>query len=135
MAVFAGADWLVGKVHVDAARESENNHERRTHQKVRFDALVHARFEVAIARQDGNTHHVAFGNRLLDRRIERTRVADAGSATVTDEIETELVQIWLQASAFEIIRDDARTGRERVLNLRTHRQPMFDGFLRDESRG
>jgi hypothetical protein len=70
------------------------------------------RFEIAIARKHGSGHQVEFADRLLDFRMERPRIADAGRATITDHVESQLVEILLQPSLLEIIRNDARTGRE-----------------------
>ena len=69
---------------------------------------------------------IVFNDGLLDRRRERTGIADARRATVTDEIEAELVEIRLQTGLVQIIADDARAGRERSLDDRVHRQTAFD---------
>ena len=44
--------------------------------------------------------------------MQRARVADASRATVTDDIETKLVEIGLQAGFCEVIGHDARPGGE-----------------------
>ncbi len=65
--------------------------------------------------------------------MERTGVADARCATVADEIETELIEIFLQPGFVEIIRDDARSGRERSFHGRIDMQAALDRFLRQQS--
>jgi hypothetical protein len=39
----------VDKSRSTRAGDRERNHQRRAHQEIRFDALMHARFEVSIA--------------------------------------------------------------------------------------
>ena len=48
LAVFVLADRFLAKIDIDAAGECERDHQRRRHQKVGFDVLVDASFEVAI---------------------------------------------------------------------------------------
>jgi len=75
------------------AADGERNHQRRRHQEVRLDALVDARLEVAIAGEDAGGDQIMLVHQLLDVRLERARVADAGGAAVTHRGEAELVQV------------------------------------------
>jgi hypothetical protein len=54
---------------------------------------VHARLEVAIAGEDARDHEVVLADRVLDARVERTRVADAGRAAVADQVEAEAIEV------------------------------------------
>ena len=48
------------KVDIDATGQRERDDERRRHQEVRLDVLMHARFEIAIAGKDGSGHQIVF---------------------------------------------------------------------------
>ena len=67
--------------------------------------------------------------------MERPGIADAGGATVTDEIESELIEIFLQPGLVEIIGNDARTWRERSFHRRIDAQSTLDRFFREQTRG
>ena len=56
---------------------------------------MHARFEVAVSRKHRGSNQIEFVDRLFDFRMERSGIADAGRATVADEIKSELVEIFL----------------------------------------
>ena len=49
LAVLVLAERLLREVDIDAARERERDDERRRHEEVRLDVLVHARLEIAVA--------------------------------------------------------------------------------------
>ena len=85
------------QIDIDASGQREGDDQRRRHQEVRFDVLMHARFEIAIAGKHGGRDEIVIVDRLLDLRMERPGIADAGRATVTDEIESELIEICLQS--------------------------------------
>ena len=48
------------KVDIDAPRERERDDERRRHEKVRLDVLMHARLEIAIAGKNGSGDEIVF---------------------------------------------------------------------------
>ena len=96
-AVLALANRFFAQVNVHPARQGKGDHERRRHEEVGLDALVNARFEIAIARKDRGGDEIVFANRFVNGCRERTGIADAGGATVADEVEAELVQVGLQA--------------------------------------
>ncbi len=106
LAVFAFAERFVGHVDIDAAGEREGDDQRRRHEEIGLDALMHARFEIAVAGQHRGGDEVVLADGFVDGCRQRTRIADAGGATVADEVETELIEIFLQAGFFEIIADD-----------------------------
>ena len=62
-------------------------------------------------------------------------IADAGRATVADDVEAELVEICLQPGLVEIIGDDARARRERSFHGRIDAQSALDRFLREQTGG
>ena len=102
------AERLGREVLLDRAGQREGDHQRRAHQEVGLDVLVHARFEVAVAREHAGGDDVVAGDRRLDARVERAGVADAGRAAVADEVEAQLVEIRLQAGLVEVVADHAR---------------------------
>ena len=95
-AVFVLADRIFRQIEIDPAGERESDDQRRRHEKVRLDVLMHARFEIAIAGKDRGRDEIVFVNRFFDLRMERAGVADAGRATVADDVESELIEICLQ---------------------------------------
>src|SRR5215213_3325252 len=101
--VFAGSDRICREIEIDTSCNCKSNNKRRAHQKVCLDALVHACLEVSIARQHRCANHVALVYDLLDCRIEWTGVSNAGRTAITDEIESQLVQIRLKTGSFEIL--------------------------------
>ena len=96
---------------------------------------MHARFEVSIARENRSRDHVALADDLFDGRIEWSRVADARCATVTDQVEAELIQILLETSAFEVLSDHSRAWRQGVLDLRIYAQSSFYSLFCEQSGG
>src|SRR5262249_24994753 len=96
-AVFILAKWFAGKIDVNSAGQGKGHNQRRRHQKICFDMLMHAGFKIPISRKNRSCNQIVFMDRLLDIWMQRSRVADASRATVTDEIESELVEICLQS--------------------------------------
>ena len=66
--------------------------------------------------------------------MEWAGIADAGCATVTDEVEPKLIEIFLQSSFLEIIGNDARTWRERSFYCGIDTQSALDRLFREQSR-
>ena len=104
------------QVDIDTARERERDHERRRHEEVGLDVLVHARLKISIAGEDRGRHQIEFTDRFLDLRMKRAGIADAGCAAVADDVKSELIEICLQPGFLQVIRDNARTGRQRSLH-------------------
>ena len=93
------------EVDIDRAGQSKGDDERGRHQKIGADVLVHAGFEVPVARQDAGRHEIVLGDRFLERGMQRARISDAGRAAVADGLKTELVEVGLETGLFEIIGD------------------------------
>ena len=115
------AEWVLCQIKIDPAGEGKGHHERRRHEEVGLDVLMDARLEVAIAGKDGGGDEIELVDRFFNPRVERTGVADAGGATVADDVEAELVEIGLQPGFRQVIGDDARAGGERSLDRRIDR--------------
>jgi hypothetical protein len=95
---------------------------------------VDARLEVAVAGQHRRRDQVVGDDGLLDPGVQRAGVADAGGAAVGREAEAELRQRLQQSGLGQIFGHDARTGRERSLDVRPDTQPLFDRLLRQQAR-
>src|SRR6185369_18056088 len=89
--VTAGAERLGGQIDVGPSGDRVGDNQWRRGQKVRLDVRMDAGLEVAIARKDRRAYQIVFGDHFLDRRIERPRIADAGRAAVTGQVEIELL--------------------------------------------
>ena len=92
---FVFADWLFAKIDIHPPGKRERDYQRRRHQEIGFDVLVHPRFEIAVTRKHGRRDQIVIVDRLFDFRMERAGISDAGRAAVADEIEPELVEIFL----------------------------------------
>ena len=90
------ADRLLRQIDIDPTSERERDDQRRAHQEIRLDALMDARFEIAIARKHRSRDEIVAGNGLFDCGIERAGVADACRAAVADNVEAELIEVWLK---------------------------------------
>ena len=102
-AVFVLGERVAGKINVNSARQGKGHHQRRRHQKIRLDVLVHPRLEIPVSRKNGRGNQVILVDRFLDVWMQRPGVADAGGAAVADEIKPELVEIFLESGFVEII--------------------------------
>src|SRR6187431_1944483 len=65
--------------------------------------------------------------------MQRPRVADASRAAVADEIESELVEICLESSLFQVIGNNARPRRERCFHARIDTQTALDCLFCQQS--
>src|SRR5262245_58548941 len=97
LSVLVLAKRVAGKINMNSAGEGKGHNQRRRHQKIRFDMLMHARFKIPVSRKNRSCNQIVCVDRLLDVWMERPRVANASRATVADEIESELVEIRLKS--------------------------------------
>src|SRR5258707_4335935 len=95
---FVLADRLFGQIEVDPARERESDYQRRRHQEIRLNVLMDTRFKVAVSGKDRCCDQIIIMNRFLDLGMKRAGITDAGGTTISDQIESQLIQIWLQSS-------------------------------------
>ena len=126
-------EWLNRQIQVHPTREREGHHERRRHQEVGLDVLVDAGLEVAVAREHGGSDEVVLHDRFFDRSRERAGVSDTRRAAVADRLETELIKVRRQTGLFQIVRDDARTGRERGFDEGIYFEALRDGLLGEQA--
>ena len=126
------SERLRDEVHVHAARERVRDHKRRRREIVCAHLRVDAALEVSVAGKNGGHDHVVFRDVVRDVVGKRAAVADARGAAVTDEIESDLVEVGREARLLEIVRDDFAAGRKARLHPRLARDAAFHGLLRDE---
>ncbi len=119
---------IAGEIQIHPAGQGVGHHQRRRHQEVGPDRTVHPRFEVAIARKDRGAHQVSLLDRRLDGGVKRTRVPDAGRAAVTDGLETELIEILLQAGPLQVVGHHPGARSKGGFHVGRNRQPFLIGF-------
>src|SRR5579872_1073222 len=73
---------------------------------------MNAALEIAVSAQYRNRDEAVVFDCRADVFFQRTAVADARRAAVADQLEAEFVEIFSQASGFEIISYDFRSWRE-----------------------
>src|SRR5882724_11585737 len=131
LAVLVLTKWIAGKIDVNPAGEGKGHNQRGRHQKICLDMLMHARFEISVARKNRSRNQVVFVDRLLDVWMQRSRVADASRATIADKIESELIKIFLQPSFLQVIGNHARAWGERSFHARIDVQSALNRFFRE----
>ena len=90
---------------------------------------MNAGLEITIARENRCGHDVVFDDLLLDRRVERPGITDAGRTAVTDQVKANGVQVFLQTRAFQIFGHDTRTRRQRCFDVRRDLHPFLGRFF------
>src|SRR5688500_8631168 len=101
-----------GKVLNDRTGKRVGHDKRRRHQKICFDVLMDPSLEITITRQHGRGYDIVVHNFILQGRIERTGVSNASSASITDKIKSDLVEISLEACFLKVPCHDARARGE-----------------------
>ena len=99
LAVLAVAQRFAAQVDINAAGQSKRDDQRWRHEKIGFDALMDARLEIAIAGKHRRRHEVILVDRVFDGRGERSGIANTRRAPVTDQVESELIEVRLQPGA------------------------------------
>ena len=132
LAVFAFAQGILAQVDVDAPGERKSDDQRRRHQIVGAHFGVNAAFKVAIATENRGDDKVVFVDALRYFFGQRAGVADAGRASVADDVEFQFLEIGHQARGLEVVADDFRTRRERSLDPRGNGEAFLHRFLGEE---
>src|SRR5947209_1076443 len=96
---------------------------------------MHAGFEIPVSRQHRRRHEIEFVNCLFDFWMKRSRISDASSAAVPDEIKSELIEIFLKSGFVEVIGHDTRPRGERSFHRGIYAETAFDSFLRQQTSG
>ena len=94
-----------------------------------------AALEVAVAAEHRGDREILGIDALRDDLGKRSAVADARGAPIADQVEAQLLERAEQARALEVVGDDARSGRERGLDIVGRHQSAGDGVAREQTRG
>ena len=138
---FAGGIKRVRPAHhtVHVAGNTHGDNERRRSKEICIHGFVYAALKIAVARQHGSDTEFAVLLGIIDsfRNAfqQGTAIADAGGASITDQVEAELVEIRLQPCSFQITGHREAAWRQRRLHMRRHREAKLNGFLRDQGGG
>ena len=92
-------------------------------------------FEVTVTGEDGSGDELVFNDSLREFRGDITSVTDAGHATITSGVETEVIKGLLETRVDEVFRDDVATRGERSLDVRRNLEALFKSLLGDETGG
>ena len=91
-----------GQIDIHCPSQRVGDDERGRREVVCTDVRRNPTFKVPVTRQHRCRHEIAFDNRVGQFLLDRPRVADAGRAAITDKVEPKFVEVFLQASGFEI---------------------------------
>src|SRR5699024_2121333 len=133
LAVVGLAERFGEQIGVQTAGERVGDHEWRRGEEVHLDLGMDPPLEVAVARQHRRDVEVLGVDRVAHLRDEGPRVADAGGAAVPDQVESELLEVWGDPGAIELVRDLAGAGGQGRLDPRAGPQPPLDGLLGQQS--
>ena len=99
---------ILGQVLVHGPGKRERHDQGRRPEVARLDERMDARLEVAVAGQHRDHAQVFLADRGFDLWArQRSRVADAGRASVADQKEPELLERLEQVRGLQIIGDDS----------------------------
>ncbi len=87
---------------------------RRRGEEAKLQARMHPAREVAIAREKGGGN-CAIGDGIGHVRVERPRIADAGGASMTHDVEAGRLQIRQQSACLRKSSADGEPGANDVL--------------------
>src|SRR5262249_19827805 len=107
LALLVLAKWVAGKIDVNPAGDGKGDNQRRRHQEIRLDVLMHAGFKIPISRKNRSCNQIVFVNCLLDVWMQRSGVGDSSCAPVSGQIESELVKIRLEPGFLQVIGNNA----------------------------
>jgi len=68
---------------------------------------IDASFEVSVSAENGRSDEIPFRNRVGDRLGERTAIADAGGASITNNVESQSFECLEHARLLQIVGDNA----------------------------
>ena len=132
-AVLAHAERLGTEVDVHATRQRVGNDERRRAQIVEARQRIDASLEIAITRKHRRDDELVCFDRFGDRHRQWPRVADAGGAAKSHDVETELLQRAHHAGLLEVIRHHLGAGSQARFDPRLRRKSLGDGVSRQKS--
>src|SRR5690606_41850530 len=104
------------EVEVHGASQCVSDDQWRGSQVVHLHVRVDAAFEVAVTRQDCGCCEIVGVDGLGDLSIQWTGVTDASCATVADNDDAELLQVWQQAGLLVVLGYNLRAWCDRSLD-------------------
>ena len=126
---------FVVQIHVNPAGQRVGHDERRRGEVIRPHQRMHAAFKVPVAGEHRRGHKLVFSDRLGHFFRQRPAVADAGGASVADQVEVNLLQLLKQPGGLQILGHHFRTRREAGLHVGGNLQPALQRLLRHQPRG
>ena len=63
------SEWFARKIDIDPSGNGERDHQRRTHEEVRLNALVNARLEISIPGENTGADDIVPGDGILNLSI------------------------------------------------------------------
>ena len=135
VAVLIAGERFGGEIQVDPSGQGVGHHQGRGHEEIGPDRAVDPGLKVAVSGKDGGTYEISLLERGLDSRMERTRVADAGRASVAHGLEAELVELRTQAGSVKVVAYHAGTGRQGCFHIGCNGKALLVRFFRQEPGG
>ena len=128
-AFLVGAERRLGDVDLHRAGDRVGDDQRRRGQIIGAHVGIDAAFEVAIAGKHRGRDEIVLVDRLGNLLRQRARIADAGGAAEADQVEAELIEIFLQPRLLVIFLDHLRAGRQRGLDPRLDGESLLHRLL------
>ena len=94
---------------------------------------VNAALEIPVARKYAGHDEIALPDRFGHGFRQRPRIADAGRAAVSHQIESQLIQVRKQPGFVQIAGDDTGAGRQTRLDVWRYLKPAFHGVFRHQT--
>src|SRR6185312_9977180 len=127
------SEGFTRKISVNSSGDGKRDHQRRAHEKVCLHALMNARFEVSVPREDTGADDIVFRERFFNLWIQWSRISDACRASKSDKIEAQAIEEWLQPCLAKVLTHDARSRREGRLYPRLDGESAIDRLLRQQT--
>ena len=127
-------DGVGCKVDVHRACNRIGHHEGGRGEVVGAHIRADTSFKVAVARQDRSRNQIAFMDRGRKFCLKRTRVADAGRATISNKVKAKRIKINLKLCSFQIGGHNLRARCERCLDPRFAVKTQSCRFARNKAR-
>jgi len=127
------SDGFSFEVLVDSTSQSVRDDEGGTGKITGSDQRMDSGFEVSVTGQDGSSNDIVLGDSVGNFFSEFTRVTDAGHATITSNVETELFEVFEDTRFLEVSLSDFGTGGQRGLDVWLNGETLLDGISGEET--
>src|ERR1051325_3834867 len=116
LSVFIFAQGIICDIDVHSSGEGKGYHQGWRSKIVGFYQRIDAAFEIAVAAQHGGDYEIFLLHRGAHGFRQGSAVADAGGASVTDEMKIQLLEIGHQAGLGQVVEYYFRAGCEARLD-------------------